>query len=80
MREPTKADEPTAYEFVPTCTSDSTGVHRDPDYDWVPPLPPQRSAPRGKQCGECGMKFEYGTHYGYCCPNTRCPAGWGPYR
>jgi hypothetical protein len=38
-------------------------TQRDPDYDFVPPLPkpedrtwPQR---KGSQCGECGMKFEY---------------------
>lgn len=83
MSEPSKADEPTAYRFVPSITSDNTGVHRDPDYDWIPPLAtPERihPAPRGRQCGECGMKFEYGHHYGYSCPRARCPAGWGSNR
>lgn len=57
------------------------GIERDPAYDWIEPLlePPQNTnIPRGMQCGQCGMKFEYGATYGYCCPNTRCPTGWGP--
>lgn len=54
-------------------------VERDPDYDYISPLPFQgemRPAPKGRQCGECGMKFEYGKSYGYCCQNLRCPTGW----
>ncbi len=53
---------------------------RDPEYDFTPPLPkPGELAPppKGRQCGECGMKFDYGTAYGYCCQNLRCPMGWG---
>jgi len=44
----------------------------DPEYDFIPPL---QAAPvkRGTQCGECGMKFEYGKSYGFCCGNLRCP-------
>lgn len=52
------------------------GVRRDPDYDWIPPLPPMtpHSATKlGVQCGECGIKFEYGKAYGYACQNSRCP-------
>lgn len=51
---------------------------RDPDYDFTPPLPKvgEIQRPKGRQCGECGMKFEYGQSYGFCCPNTRCPTGW----
>lgn len=55
-----------------------TGVPRDPDYDYTPPLPErsERQRPKGRQCGECGMKFDYGVAYGYCCMNSRCPTGW----
>jgi hypothetical protein len=55
-----------------------TDIERDPDYDFVPPLPEQKEIPRpkGRQCGECGMKFEYGKAYGFSCGNTRCPTGW----
>lgn len=60
--------------------SGGSGVERDPDYDWIAPIPTPADPPRGKQCGECGMKFDYGTSYGYSCPNTRCPCGWGPIR
>ena len=50
-------------------------IEPDPEYDFTPPKSesPQK---RGRQCGECGMKFEYGTAYGYCCPNSNCPTGW----
>ena len=56
------------------------GPNHDPDYDYVPPLPEMPPSPsrKGQQCGECGMKFDYGVAYGYCCPNPRCPCGWGP--
>jgi hypothetical protein len=54
-------------------------VEQDPDYDFIPPMPKDRPAhKKGTQCGECGMKFEYGQAYGYCCQNARCPTGWGP--
>ena len=56
-------------------------VTPDKDYDFVPPLPKQAEinrGPKGTQCGECGMKFEYGKAYGYCCTNLRCPCGLGP--
>lgn len=55
-------------------------IQRDPDYDFVPPLPKPGEATwvrKGTQCGECGMKFEYGHAYGFCCANSRCPTGWG---
>lgn len=60
--------------------SSGTAVDRDPDYDFVPPLPKPGEATwvrKGTQCGECGMKFEYGKAYGFCCSNARCPTGWG---
>ena len=50
---------------------------RDPAYDYVAPLPKQQDRPRGRQCGECGMKFDYGVAYGYSCSSTRCPMGLG---
>lgn len=56
------------------------GIARDPEYDWVPPFPPPMQPPgvrKGLQCGECGMKFDYGIAYGYYCGNQRCPTGWG---
>jgi hypothetical protein len=58
-------------------------VERDPDYDYVPPLPKPGQTTwqrKGTQCGECGMKFEYGRSYGFCCANSRCPTGWGSSR
>ena len=33
---------------------------------------------RGSKCGECGMKFETGKAYGFCCQNSQCPMGFGP--
>jgi hypothetical protein len=47
----------------------------DPQYDRIEPLPahPMQAQKRGIQCGECGMKFEYGVSYGYACGNPRCP-------
>lgn len=51
----------------------SGGVQRDPEYNFVPPL--RDAAKRGRQCGQCGMKFEYYQPYGYCCPDRRCPMG-----
>lgn len=50
---------------------------RDPDYDLIPPLPKAPPRKKGSQCGECGMKFEYGKAYGYCCINPRCPTQFG---
>jgi hypothetical protein len=44
----------------------------DPEYNLVEvgnPLPRKR----GNQCGQCGMKFDYGTTYGYYCSDLRCP-------
>jgi hypothetical protein len=56
-------------------------VERDPEYDWIPPLkeatPWQQRLPRGAQCGECGMKFEYRVTYGYHCPLINCPRRMG---
>ena len=55
-------------------------VEPDPNYDYIAPLikRDERQFPlkRGTQCGECGMKFEYGKAYGYCCMNQNCPTGW----
>lgn len=43
------------------------------EYDVIPKLPPQRAQKKGAICGECGMIFEYGKAYGYCCMSDRCP-------
>jgi len=55
----------------------SGGVERDRDYDWVPPIQ-ESHAKRGMQCGQCGMKFEYGQAYGYCCMHPQCPTSFRP--
>ncbi len=47
--------------------------NRDPDYDIIPPLPKPVKQKKGSQCGECGMKFDYNTAYGYCCQRDNCP-------
>lgn len=46
----------------------------DPDYDLVQPRPRKK----GQQCGSCGMKFDYGTGYGFYCTKVDCPMGMGP--
>jgi hypothetical protein len=56
----------------------------EPDLPFTPlPLPidgdgyvvvPDR--PKGRKCGRCGMKFDYGKFYGYSCPQAACPMGW----
>jgi len=53
-------------------------VEPDDEYDFVEPLPKVVKRKRGKQCGKCGMKFEYGKMYGYCCGHLDCPCGYGP--
>jgi hypothetical protein len=54
-------------------------VERDPEYDWIPPYSqPKRMVKKGLQCGECGMKFDYGTSYAYSCGNPQCPRGISP--
>ena len=48
----------------------------DPDYDYVDPLPsvtPAGVTKKGQQCGQCGMKFDYGQTYGYYCGHQSCP-------
>lgn len=53
-------------------------IERDPEYDYVPPHPTVAPPKKGRQCGKCGKKFDYGVPYGYCCPyGGECPAGWG---
>lgn len=56
------------------------GIAKDPEYDWVAPLPPAPTGillgKRGRQCGACGIKFEYNHTYGFRCGNNRCPCGW----
>ena len=40
-------------------------------YEIVRPLKmPQR---KGIECGVCGMRFDDGKAYGYCCPQVNCP-------
>lgn len=46
----------------------------DPQYELIEPRPKKR----GRQCGECGMKFEYNQSYAHCCAMMDCPMGWGP--
>lgn len=55
------------------------GIEPDPNYDWVPPITLKKSEgpPKGRQCGQCGLKFDYGVTYGYCCGHSSCPMGWG---
>ena len=64
---------------VETKTSDNT-VTPDPAYDFVPPRRKDaRNAwpvKKGTQCGECGIKFDYGCAYGFNCSNPNCPTGW----
>jgi hypothetical protein len=50
-------------------------IQRDPDYDYIPPIK-ESPVKKGSQCGECGMKFDYGQAYGYCCMNPKCPTKW----
>jgi hypothetical protein len=55
-------------------------VQRDKDYEFVPPIKYDtlgQTAPKGRQCGECGMKFDYIANYGYACGSPRCPMGYG---
>jgi hypothetical protein len=47
----------------------------DPEYDLVLPT---MLIKRGRQCGKCGIKFDYGTSYAYYCASMDCPMGWGP--
>ena len=52
----------------------------DPEYDFVEPLPKDWVSPipkKGKQCGECGIRFDYGSNMGFSCGNPRCPTSWG---
>lgn len=41
----------------------------DPEYDLIESRPMKR----GTQCGKCGMKFDFNTAYGFCCPDYDCP-------
>ncbi len=52
-------------------------IKPDPEYDFVKPLPLQKKGSQGSQCGQCGMKFDYGVSYGFCCGQQNCPMGWG---
>jgi hypothetical protein len=51
----------------------NTQIEHDPDYELVT-VPPK--AKRGRQCGKCGLKFEYGTTYGFSCQDNQCPMGY----
>lgn len=52
---------------------------KDPDYDYIEPLPKPAKAKKGSQCGECGKKFDYGVYHSHCCPRKCCPMGFGPW-
>ncbi len=58
-------------------------IIRDPEYDFIEPLPfldcVSPMPKKGKQCGECGIKFEYGQTIGFSCADPRCPTGYGAY-
>lgn len=51
--------------------ADLASLDRRPEYVSVQPV----IVAELKFRDECGMKFEYGIHYGYCCMNPRCPIG-----
>jgi len=54
-------------------SSRTTNFTPDENYKLIPPLPKDGGSKRGIQCGECGVKFDYGMGYGYCCMNNNCP-------
>lgn len=70
-------------ERIQTCSSSSYKLStpesgsRDDDYVLIPKLSAEPQTKRGSQCGECGMKFEYGKNYGFHCGSYRCPMGFG---
>lgn len=54
-------------------------VTPDPDYEYVPATQPNNAfGKKGRQCGQCGTKFDFNVSYGYCCSWINCPMGWGP--
>lgn len=59
-------------QYTVTIQAQHTGVIPDPEYDLIVPT----AQKRGRQCGQCGMKFDYGVGYGYCCSSMNCPMGW----
>lgn len=62
---------------VTTTSVVTSNVTPDPNYDFVAPLLPQSFLERkGRQCGVCGMKIDYGKVYGFACGNSKCPCGW----
>lgn len=48
-------------------------IDPDSNYVFIEPRPDPAQAKMGVQCGECGIKFEFGQSYGYCCPHNNCP-------
>jgi len=53
----------------------TTWITPDPEYDFIEP-PIVVKAKRGRQCGICGLKFDYGVSYGYSCSSVNCPMGF----
>ncbi len=54
-----------------------SGPQPDPAYEWVPPLGTTPcGGKRGRQCGQCGVKFDYNTSYGFYCGSNCCPMGF----
>jgi hypothetical protein len=48
-----------------------TTFEPDPNYELVEYDPPKR----GRQCGKCGSKFNFGESWGFCCTSVDCPMG-----
>lgn len=55
-------------------TNRPSQIEPDPEYDFVAASP---AVKKGRQCGKCGMKFDYNISYGYWCMNSGCPMGYG---
>ena len=47
------------------------------DYDYIGPGDQITTGEkRGKQCGRCDKKFDYGVIHNFICPDDLCPLGW----
>lgn len=50
-------------------------IDRDPEYILVEPFVRKK----GRQCGKCGAKFDFGTGYGFHCGMIDCPMAPSPH-